>query len=69
MDSVVNKGHIFVLACDGVWDVMSNEDVGQYIVTQRAAEKDMNKVAANLATEAINRGSEDNITIVIVSVE
>jgi len=69
MESDVVAGNFLVLACDGVWDVMSNEDVGQYIIQQGQTEKDLNKLASNLATEAINRGSDDNITIVIVMLE
>jgi serine/threonine protein phosphatase PrpC len=65
----VAKGDFFLLACDGVWDVMSNEDVCNYITQQRTTESDLNKVANNLANEAIKRGSEDNITVVIVYIE
>jgi len=69
MEGTVEMGNFFILACDGLWDVMSNEDVGQFIREHREKEQDLNKVANNLANEAIKKGSEDNITIVIVSVE
>jgi len=65
----VGKGQFFVLACDGVWDVMTNEDVGNYIISQRIQELDMNKIALNLANEAINRGSSDNITVIVVALD
>ena len=58
-----------MIACDGVWDVMSNEDAMKYVQENYAKEKDLNKVANMLGNEAIAKGSEDNITVVIVSLE
>jgi serine/threonine protein phosphatase PrpC len=52
-----------VLACDGLWDVMSNQDVVNYII-DRKKDKDLAKSLANYAIN--NKGSTDNITIIIV---
>ncbi|GMH40942.1 hypothetical protein BSKO_08846 [Bryopsis sp. KO-2023] len=70
-----NDGDEFlVMATDGLWDVMCNEEV--YIVLmhgmERAAQRgvtgaDAMQMAANsLSRTAIDRGSRDNITVVIV---
>lgn len=51
-----------ILASDGVWDVLSNQeavDIARDIPDAEAAAK-------KLTTEAFNRGSNDNITVVIV---
>jgi len=56
-----------VLACDGLWDVMSNQDVANYIISNYYLNKIKPKnIAHNLAQEALNRGSTDNITIIII---
>jgi protein phosphatase 1L len=51
-----------VLATDGLWDVMDNEEVVQYIHKYGQREE----VASWLVEEALRRGSLDNITVVIV---
>ena len=60
----------FVLACDGLWDVMSNCDVVNFILlhcydntTNVRINKSIN-IAKKLAEYAIKKGSTDNITIV-----
>ena len=55
-----------VLACDGVWDVMSNEEVAAF-VCQRAGTTDrLDATAAELLDNCLERGSADNMTIYIV---
>lgn len=60
-----------VLACDGLWDVMSNQDVVNYILsncydmhTKIRKNKTMN-IAKKLAEYALQKGSTDNISIII----
>jgi serine/threonine protein phosphatase PrpC len=60
---ITNDDQFFILACDGLWDVMSGSDVVNYILTNK--EKDKN-IAVNLAKHAIAKGSQDNISIIIV---
>ncbi len=62
----------FVLACDGLWDVMTNADVVNFILlncydstTKNRINKEMN-IAKKLAEYALKKGSTDNITIIVV---
>ncbi|KAK2390647.1 Protein phosphatase 2C family protein [Trifolium repens] len=56
------KTEVLVLASDGVWDVVQNEDAVSLARAEDAAE-----VAARKLTEAaFNRGSADNITCIVV---
>ncbi|XP_074306799.1 protein kinase and PP2C-like domain-containing protein [Silene latifolia] len=52
-----------VMASDGLWDVMSNEEVVSII---RDTVKEPNMCSKRLATEAVQRGSKDNITVIVV---
>ncbi|XP_057549795.1 protein kinase and PP2C-like domain-containing protein isoform X2 [Amaranthus tricolor] len=52
-----------VMASDGLWDVMSNEEVVSII---RDTVKEPSMCAKRLATEAAQRGSKDNITVIVV---
>ncbi|KAL7504197.1 hypothetical protein ACHAXN_001891 [Cyclotella atomus] len=62
-----------ILACDGVWDVMSNEEVGVYIAKRAAArfalgEEDvLAKVGDDLLDLCLNKGSTDNMSVLILS--
>ena len=61
-----------VLSCDGLYDVMSNSDIVNFILlscydpllktrTNRSA-----GIAKKLAEHALNKGSTDNITVIII---
>uniref|UniRef100_A0A1D1Z8M4 protein-serine/threonine phosphatase n=2 Tax=Anthurium amnicola TaxID=1678845 RepID=A0A1D1Z8M4_9ARAE len=52
-----------VMASDGLWDVLSNEDVVSII---RDTVKEPGMCSKRLATEAAARGSKDNITVIVV---
>ncbi|ERN16642.1 hypothetical protein AMTR_s00051p00099980 [Amborella trichopoda] len=52
-----------VMASDGLWDVVCNEDVVSII---RDTVKEPGMCSKRLATEAAERGSKDNITVIVV---
>lgn len=66
-----DRDQYLILACDGVWDVMSNDDVGQFVVEQMDKAPDavdvLPRVADLLLNECLNRGSTDNMTCIIVA--
>ena len=47
-----------ILASDGLWDVFSNEEIAEEIQNERTCQE--------IVEEAFNRGSEDNITLMII---
>ena len=53
-----------VLACDGVFDVLENEEVGEIV----AKCGEMHKAAATVKNEAIIRGSTDNVSVIVVNI-
>lgn len=52
-----------VMASDGLWDVVSNEEVIRII---RDTVKEPGMCSKRLATEAAERGSKDNITVIVI---
>ena len=60
----VQGGDTLVLACDGLFDVCDNDFVAGF-VTQHS-QTDANSLATLLAEEAINKGSDDNVTVVVI---
>ncbi|CAF2378091.1 unnamed protein product [Rotaria sp. Silwood2] len=56
-----------VLACDGIWDVMTNEDVALFVV-HRASTNKLEDIASQLLDECLRRRSTDNMSVYIVKV-
>jgi protein phosphatase 1L len=67
-EDTIEKGVDFlVLASDGLWDVVSNEDAVEIVAKiLNAEEADAEEAANKLTKEAYRRGSADNITCLIV---
>jgi serine/threonine protein phosphatase PrpC len=63
-----------VLACDGLWDSMTNSDVNKLILNNLESVKlnshqtqsGKNNMAYLLAKQAIKSGSQDNVSVVVV---
>lgn len=51
-----------ILASDGLWDVVSNQDAVNLVRDVR----DPEKAAKKLAEEAMSRGSNDNVSAIVV---
>jgi serine/threonine protein phosphatase PrpC len=62
-----------VLACDGVWDVMTNEQVADFVVehVELLADKDevgiLPSVGDQLLAECLKLGSGDNMSVIVVA--
>jgi len=71
----LGKDKFIIMGCDGVWDVLSNQDAVDFVLfamdrlieVSPACTTRSNKNIANLLGEhAIARGSQDNISVLIV---
>jgi len=56
-----------VLACDGLWDVMSHQDVVEFVLPRLKDLDNPQEVTRQLVEEAFKRGSQDNITTLIIT--
>jgi PPM family protein phosphatase len=59
----VHKGDSFVLCCDGVWDMVSRQEIAQACALPSVAE-----VAEGLIALSLERGAPDNVTVLVVRV-
>ena len=68
---VLTKNDDFlILACDGVWDVLTNDEAVNCV--QKYLEEnpgDMEGAAACLKEKALNNFSQDNITVIVVDLK
>lgn len=68
-EATIGSDELFlVLACDGLWDVMKNEEVAEWVYPRLYQSNDsLDKIATDLALHAVNIGSTDNVTCCIVT--
>jgi serine/threonine protein phosphatase PrpC len=55
-----------VLACDGLWDVLSYHDVVEFVGERMQQNRPLQRIAEKLVRNALSQGSQDNITVVLV---
>lgn len=55
-----------VLACDGIWDVLSNEELCQFVRHQLLLTSSLEAVCSAVIDICLYRGSKDNMSIVLV---
>jgi len=58
-----------ILACDGIWDVMSNEECAQFIWNdygKDAATKEAKPTLSNLLKDCLRKESRDNMSVILV---
>ena len=61
-----STAEFLVLASDGLWDVLSNQDAVTLVRDMVQKDNDVEGAAGKLTQEAINRGSNDNVSCVII---
>lgn len=63
----LNETHEFiVLACDGLWDKMTHQEVIDYVHEHLALGQNSQQISELLAQHALDKGSRDNVTVIIV---
>lgn len=63
------KEGFLVLACDGLWDVLTTNEVGTKLLNDcDLASKAPQEIAQRLLTEALDYGSTDNISVMVVRI-
>jgi len=64
------KDNFLVLACDGVWDVMSSEAASKFVYQRikksDGSEEALKSICQLLVSRCLHLGSRDNISVVIV---
>ena len=69
--ALTEEDDFLILACDGVWDVMSDQEVVDFVKVYAenqngSTEEKFDVIARALVDEALKRGSTDNITAIVV---
>ena len=56
-----------VLACDGIWDVMSNEEVVEFISSRMKITDNLEIIGNEVVDACLGKGSKDNLSILIIA--
>merc|ERR1711962_26842 len=64
-DEVLDQ--FLVLACDGVWDVMSNEDICNFITHRMKVHDNLETICNEVIDTCLYKGSRDNMSIIIIA--
>jgi protein phosphatase 1L len=64
---MVPEDEYLVLASDGLWDVLGNEEVAK--IVWNYAPRDFLYCAKHLCSEALIMGSTDNITVMVIDLK
>jgi len=57
-----------LLACDGLWDVCTHDEVAKIVHEQFTSGKNPEEIASFLCNEALRKRSEDNVTVILTSI-
>uniref|UniRef100_A0A3Q4AYV7 Protein phosphatase 1B n=1 Tax=Mola mola TaxID=94237 RepID=A0A3Q4AYV7_MOLML len=55
-----------ILACDGIWDVMSNEELCEFVKSRLEVSDDLETVCNEVVDTCLHKGSRDNMSVVLV---
>lgn len=61
------EDEFLILACDGIWDVMSNEQVCDFIRSRLKVTESLSQIANEVVDACLYKGSQDNMSIVLVT--
>jgi protein phosphatase PTC1 len=63
-ETVTDKDVALILACDGLWDVVTEEDAAKVLLGEM--DKETKLTARALLAQAMRSGSTDNITVLVI---
>jgi len=66
---LITSHRYLLLACDGLWDVCTHEEVAKIVHQQFEQGKSSEEVASFLCSEALRKKSEDNVTVVVTKID
>eukprot|EP00794_Sanderia_malayensis_P019844 gene19844-21786_t len=61
------EDEFLVLACDGIWDVMSNQEVIDYVRYRLSINEDLTTLCGDILETSLAKGSKDNMSVIVVA--
>jgi len=67
LDRIEEKDNFITICCDGIFDVLSNEEVVSYFVSRIPYKRHLKDLCEDLADMACFKGSKDNLSVLIIN--
>jgi len=64
-----DKVEFLVLACDGLWDVCEHQEVVDFVHSRIRKHQNLLSISKDLVNHALEIGSTDNVSVLIISVD
>ncbi|XP_068194928.1 protein phosphatase 1A [Antennarius striatus] len=61
------EDEFIILACDGIWDVMANEELCDFVRSRLEVTEDLERVSNEIVDTCLYKGSRDNMSVVLIS--
>ncbi|XP_042240357.1 protein phosphatase 1B-like isoform X4 [Homarus americanus] len=62
-----DEDEFLVLACDGIWDVMTNEDLCAFVRSRLLLSEDHESISNHVVDTCLHKGSRDNMSLVLLT--
>jgi len=66
-ERIDEQDEFLVLACDGVWDVMTNEEICDFILGRLKVTDNLETICNEVIDTCLYKGSRDNMSIIIIT--
>merc|ERR1712200_1276 len=66
-ERIDEQDEFLVLACDGVWDVMTNEEICDFILGRLKVTDNLETIGNEVIDTCLYKGSRDNMSIIIIT--
>ncbi|KAI3826287.1 hypothetical protein L1987_00333 [Smallanthus sonchifolius] len=63
---LTDNDEFMIIACDGIWDVLSNQEAVAFVRCQLRQHNDAQRCAKELINQALRLHSTDNLTVIVV---
>ncbi|XP_007902019.1 protein phosphatase 1A [Callorhinchus milii] len=61
-----DEDQFIILACDGIWDVMANEEICDFVKSRLEVTDDLEKVCNQIVDTCLYKGSRDNMSVILI---
>jgi len=65
--TITSRDSFIILACDGLWDVLSNDEAVEFVYNALRAGRSLEMTTKSLVAKAYHKGSADNISVVLAT--
>jgi len=65
----VASDQFICLACDGIFDVFSNDDLSNFITSRLEIKQEYDLITAEIVDTSLHKGSRDNMSVILIALE